>query len=158
MANCTFSLGDSSHEALLFALWSSIYPNEPLDGLQSSQWCKIGFQSKGFCIFSLHFYIINSFISDPTKDFRGFSNFYFFNMYFDVNLGMGLLGPHCLLYLSTCYTTQAQQTISKYEQQHDDYHITFPWACAGINICSMLYNLLQVLFYFFPRHIQTYNS
>eukprot|EP00008_Paramoeba_atlantica_P009172 CAMPEP_0201482642 /NCGR_PEP_ID=MMETSP0151_2-20130828/6908_1 /ASSEMBLY_ACC=CAM_ASM_000257 /TAXON_ID=200890 /ORGANISM="Paramoeba atlantica, Strain 621/1 / CCAP 1560/9" /LENGTH=397 /DNA_ID=CAMNT_0047865423 /DNA_START=44 /DNA_END=1237 /DNA_ORIENTATION=+ len=111
MAHRNFEKGDRSHEAMLSSLWKAVRPQENLEGLESSQWCTLGFQSP-----------------DPTKDFRG----------------MGLLGLHCLLYVASCYPDRTQQIIAKHEQRGDSSQGTFPWACAGINVCAMLYDLFQL--------------
>jgi ELMO/CED-12 family len=56
---------------------------------------------------------------------------------------MGLLGLHCLLFIATCFPERTQVIIAKHEQREGESG-TFPWACAGINVCAMLYDLFQV--------------
>ena len=87
------------------------------------------------------------FIFNPQKSIPSFFQFIFFFSFswFEIAIsGMGLLGLHCLLYVASCYPDRTQQIIAKHEQRGDSSQGTFPWACAGINVCAMLYDLFQV--------------
>ncbi|PRP75700.1 ankyrin repeat protein [Planoprotostelium fungivorum] len=111
---------DEDHEAMLLEYWYVLCPSKKLDNRTSELWKSIGFQG-----------------TDPATDFRA----------------MGITALRCLLYCARNHGRvsssdfppltrfQILKEIIYFQNEHPDTF--YPVSVAGINLISMIYNVLQ---------------